>query len=198
MNEKEVKKALQVINEMWPGDMTGLQARMYGEALVELESGPVEILLKGFLHSGRFEFRPGIGDIVSQFKEPEPPVLSRLRRVLAVIKIYPPGNRRQHIDDPTSLRAVDLLGGFIPIGSWEMEGTDRQWYEKRFVSAYEEARDYENNCETHAAVTGEPSPIVASLAGAKSTPAPTPKPSPRKVTDSGLTAEFRKMLKGGE
>jgi hypothetical protein len=27
---------------------------------------------------------------------------------------------------------------------------------------------------------------------------PAPKPSPRKVTESGLTAEFRKMLKGGE
>jgi len=48
------------------------------------------------------------------------------------------------------------------------------------------------------AIASGASPVVASLAGAKSTPAPTPKPSPRKVTDSGLTAEFRKMLKGGE
>ena len=64
MDKKDVKETLRVLNEMWPVPMTGVQVRMYGEALAELESGPVEALLKDMMRSGDHEFRPSIAAIL--------------------------------------------------------------------------------------------------------------------------------------
>jgi hypothetical protein len=195
MDKKDVKETLRVLNEMWPVPMTSVQVRMYGEALAELESGPVEALLKDMMRSGDHEFRPSIAAILKPFQSVELEQASKdFQKVLEATRRYPPGMRDGYLS-PRAAETVRRMGGWSVIGQWQQDARHHQLRE--FSKVWDDVSEADT-AKRRGAIASGASPIVASLAGAKSTPAPTPKPGPRKVTESGLTAEFRKMLKGGE
>lgn len=195
MDEKEVNKALHVLNEMWPATMTRVQVRMYKEAIAELEAGPVEALLKDMMRSGDHEFRPSIAAILKPFQSVELEQASKdFQRVLEATRRYPPGMRDGYLS-PRAAETVRRMGGWSVIGQWQQDARHHQLRE--FSKVWDDVSEADT-AKRRGAIASGASPVVASLAGAKSTPAPMPKPSPRRVTDSGLTAEFRRMLKGGE
>ena len=195
MNTKEIKESLQILSEMWPGKMTGLQARIYGEALAELDAASVEVLLKDMMRSGDHEFRPSIAAILKPFQSVELEQASAdFQKVLEATRRYPPGMRDGYLS-PRAAETVRRMGGWSVIGQWQQDARHHQLRE--FSKVWDDVSEADT-AKRRGAIASGASPVVASLAGAKSTPPPTPKPSPRKVTESGLTAEFRKMLKGGE
>lgn len=194
MNNQEMTIALSYIANQWPGDMHPDMVQTFGVELLHLDFARLMDVLRDRLINGG-AFRPSLADILRPFKSGELEQASRdFQKVLEATRRYPPGMRDGYLS-PRAAETVRRMGGWSVIGQWQQDARHHQLRE--FSKVWDDVSEADTAKRRGAMASGA-SPVVASLAGAKSTPAPTPKPSPRKVTDSGLTAEFRKMLKGGE
>lgn len=199
MTNREMTIALNYLANQWPGDMHPDMVQTFGVELLHLDFARLMDVLRDKLMNGG-TFRPNLADILRPFKADAIGDASEdFKKVLGVI--WRPVRERDDHLSPRAAETVSRMGGWSVIGGWEQDARHHQMRE--FTRVWEDVTE----ADTAKRLRSIASPLVASLTGAKSVkpepvaelPEPEP-PKPRSSGDfmSGLTEQFKAMLKGGE
>lgn len=193
MTDKEIEEAMQFLNDSWPHKpLSDATEEIWGQELVPYENSDVMRILIGLARTSKF--RPVLAEIIGPLSPDTTEQASLAFKKLLSSFLYPPGDR-EHRLTPATVEAVRRLGGFGIVGIWKHENMGL--HQKEFERVYWDAVESGSSQKTQATPARD---MLKGKTGGEpiALPAKPEPPDPVTATKmSGLTDQFREMLKHG-